>query len=127
MINFDQKFLGISLKYWILFCFIVLFCCYSVKENMTNTLNKPKLILYWAEWCPHCKNFLPVWNEFKNKVKNTNKYDIENYDCAKTQNRPICDVNDIPGYPTVIKQIGNNRIEYQGPRTVDGLMKFFEQ
>lgn len=127
MINLNQKILNLSLKYWlIVLVIVVLLFSYTCKENMTNTSSKPKLILYWANWCPHCETFLPKWNQFKNSI-NTDNLDIEDYDCAKTENENKCNVSDIPGFPTVIKQIGENRIEYQGPRTVKGLRDFINQ
>ena len=119
MIDINQKILNIPLCYWIIGIAILLIYN-TTRENMVNPI-KPQIILYHANWCPHCKNFLPIWNEFKNKVNNNKKCDIVDYDCAETE----CNVTDVPGYPTIIKQIGDERIEYEGPRTVDGLMNFF--
>ena len=122
MINFEQKILGISLKYWILCCVIILIYNYSVKETMAN--HKRKVILYWADWCGYSNQFKPIWDEFKANYTGDD-YDIIDINCAKENNKEKCRKhNDIEGFPTVVKQSGSRRDVYQGPRSIEGLNKF---
>lgn len=38
--------------------------------SIKNNGNKPGMLLVWAEWCPHCINFKPVYKELSNRLKN---------------------------------------------------------
>jgi len=83
--------------------------------NESNTNNK-KLILYHANWCGHCKHFLPVWKQFVEKHPEINTEDIECSNDSKCAN--------IEGFPTVILFKGDQQIQYNGERTIDALYNF---
>jgi hypothetical protein len=79
-----------------------------------------KVILSKVEWCGHCKDFLPVFNESKNLIKNNNMFknvsvDFEVYDME--QDKGIFEtkygelVDKVEGYPTVfLAQIKNDKL-----------------
>ena len=56
--------------------------------NDINTIvpNKLKFVLYFAHWCGHCKNFLPIWKEFKKNNTNPN-LEISEVDCEANSER----------------------------------------
>ena len=31
--------------------------------------DKPVLMLYYAEWCPHCQIFKPTWKDIQEELK----------------------------------------------------------
>lgn len=41
----------------------------SGHELEVNNPNLPSIVLFYADWCGHCRNFKPTWNEFKNQMK----------------------------------------------------------
>ena len=50
-----------------------------------NSNKQYKVILSKVEWCGHCKDFLPVFNESKNLIKNNKTFknisvDFETFD-----------------------------------------------
>jgi thiol-disulfide isomerase/thioredoxin len=85
-----------------------------------NSNNKYKVILSKVEWCGHCKDFLPVFNESKNLIKNNKTFknisvDFETFDME--QDKGIFEtkykelVDKIEGYPTVfLAQIKNDKL-----------------
>ena len=97
---------------------------------------KPKLILYWANWCGICNKIKPNWEEAKKIV------------AAKYPNLEIVDVNcddpsiskcftysngaksNLDGVPTIVLRKGTTDIEYKkdhqfrGNRSVEELVKF---
>lgn len=81
------------------------------------------LILGYADWCGHCKQFKPTWDEFKNKYQKV--IDIREVNADKQQN--VMKQLEIKGFPTVLLLKDGQRHEYSGPRTVDGLEKFVKQ
>lgn len=106
---------------------IVLFILNYIKEKpKVQDLEKfyqDKLILYYSEFCGHCKNFKPIWEQFCKENKST----IETLaiNCEKETDK--CP-DYIQGYPTVMlyKQNGE-KIMFNGQRTIQGLIDFIGQ
>lgn len=85
-----------------------------------NSNKQYKVILSKVEWCGHCKDFLPVFNESKNLIKNNKTFknisvDFETFDME--QDKGIFEtkykelVNKVEGYPTVfLAQIKNDKL-----------------
>ena len=79
-----------------------------------------KVILSKVGWCGHCTDFLPVFNESKNLIKNNKtlknvKVDFEVYDME--QDKGIFETkypnlsDKVEGYPTVfLAQVKNDKI-----------------
>ena len=79
-----------------------------------------KVILSKVEWCGHCKDFLPVFNESKNLIKNNKIFknvniNFEVYDME--EDKGIFEtkygdlVDKVEGYPTVfLAQIKNEKL-----------------
>jgi len=82
----------------------------------------PTIVLFYGEWCGHCKQFKPVWNEFE---KITNR---EFINVIKTNSEQLMTKYDIQGIP-VVKYFDNKGgiIEYNGERSVNGLADFINQ
>lgn len=56
-------------------------------ENMTNQSNKGTIILFYADWCGHCKTFKPSWDKIKYQYKNKYNFrEIEHDLFIKCQN-----------------------------------------
>lgn len=96
----------------------------SNKMNDRYNIKKPKYIvkLFYADWCPHCRRFNPIWNTIKHKFENINFKEV---DCTKyNHNLPY-----VSGYPTIAifdsneKHIGN----YEQQRTQEKIEEFFNK
>ena len=77
-------------------------------------INKPQVILAKAILCPHCTQFMPIYEKASEDYGN--KYDFSWYDFADDAPIPNKDnfendheglVNIIDGYPTVIIKLNN--------------------
>jgi len=78
---------------------------------------KPKsLTLYWAEWCPHCHDLIPIWKKLGSDYKGIRIEAIE-------EKQSKFKVN---SYPTIIFRDGNNMEKYEGSRTKVALTKFLK-
>lgn len=91
-------------------------------SNKQVNKEKPTLYLFKADWCPHCKQFLPLWNKLSKKY---NHIDYKTMDSEK--NRKQIQQWEVTGYPTIIYKINNKAIEYNGPRTIKDLSEFIEK
>ena len=45
----------------------------KVQENYISNLNE-SIILFYADWCGHCKTYKPLWNKFKQQYANKNNF-----------------------------------------------------
>ena len=77
------------------------------KPAPKNILDKPApkyiLKLFFADWCPHCTHFKPVWDKIKLKYKD--KILFENVNCTDTN--PGLDY--VQGLPTIALYDHSNR------------------
>jgi len=78
-----------------------------------------KVTLYYANWCGHCKNFISTWNSLKPYFQKNN---IQFKDYEESQNSKIIGDNNIKSFPTIIIEKNGIKYEYNGERTVDGLI-----
>lgn len=87
--------------------------------------------LVHAEWCGHCKELKPKWDEMKSKINPSQSHieikEVEESDTRGIselkQNHSSLEING--GYPTIFKISPVGKIEYyQGEREVDSLVKW---
>jgi thiol-disulfide isomerase/thioredoxin len=98
-------------------------------KKQNNQQYNIKIYNFYADWCGYSIQFKPIWNKFENKIKlNMNKYNIidirgiEESDCTE-----MCNKYNIQGFPTIIFDINDKPIIYQGERTVESLELFLTQ
>jgi len=83
-----------------------------------------KVYNFNTSWCGYSKNFQPIWDEFMNKHHGKNNVIVKDVKCDDESNahsQKLCKTYEVPGYPTIIFEHNNNKIDYMGPRTVEGL------
>lgn len=93
----------------------------AIKEN------KPALFLCYADWCGHCRSFLPTWQRIKKSLqasKDINVVEVS-YDHMELLPRAL---QNIRGFPTIqIVRNGKVSKEYQGDREHDAIVSFTMQ
>lgn len=99
---------------------------YNINEN------KKKLNIYnfYAPWCPHSTNFLPIWNNFSEYINNNKSkynFDINVQSIICDENMDMCTKYEIQGLPTVIYEYNGNKTKYNNARTVESLIKFIDE
>jgi thiol-disulfide isomerase/thioredoxin len=82
-------------------------------------------IMYYADWCPHCKTIKPEFADFAKRGvvtvngKNVAVAMIEESDKAKMAGK------NVKGFPTFLYETAaGETVEYSGPRTRDAWMDF---
>ncbi len=87
------------------------------KEGFTDG-KKGKVIYYYMNGCPHCEEMDPVWAEF---IK---KSEVKAYDVDKIESKDSRKPADVVAFPTIHMVDAAGKVkEYEGPRTVEGLIK----
>lgn len=83
----------------------------------------PILILFHADWCPHCKDFMPEWQKLTKMLDGKLM-------CGDVESKsPIMAAHKIGGFPTIRlfpKGMGSPDVhqDYNGPRTAQDIMNF---
>eukprot|EP00550_Attheya_septentrionalis_P002317 CAMPEP_0198299866 /NCGR_PEP_ID=MMETSP1449-20131203/46088_1 /TAXON_ID=420275 /ORGANISM="Attheya septentrionalis, Strain CCMP2084" /LENGTH=540 /DNA_ID=CAMNT_0044001525 /DNA_START=268 /DNA_END=1890 /DNA_ORIENTATION=+ len=71
----------------------------------TSTSNGPRLVEFYAPWCPHCQHFKSHYIELGRKINDLAKQigapEVKIYAVSCTANKPICLRQGIHGYPVL--------------------------
>lgn len=104
----------------------------SEKDFTGNVLdtykNNKVMILFKAEWCGYCKQFMPVFTELSKNYRGDVIFAVIDIDANKEL---LMTINSflygykVQGFPTVV-MYNNGYYEetYQGPRTINNLVNY---
>ena len=108
-----------------------------LKEGMTNDITSDdledhvksgtKLVLFYADWCGHCKKIKPLWEETANEV-NEPELKMIKINCGEgtSADQKIMKKYSIDGYPTIIKFVNGKPSLYRGDRDSDSFKDVFQ-
>jgi thiol-disulfide isomerase/thioredoxin len=96
-----------------------------------ETSNKvAHLMLFYVDWCPHCKTAKPEWNSLKEEYdgKTINGYIVvfEEYNCTdeSSEIEELINKYKIEGYPTIKLIKDNQVVEYDAKPTKATMEQF---
>lgn len=101
------------------------------KDNSNMTQKEAEIIMFYVDWCPHCKTSKPIWEKIKEKYENQNingyRLLFKEINCTKENDDEVVSMlnkYNIEGYPT-IKMIKDNQvIEYDAKLSEDTMTQF---
>lgn len=106
---------------------------YANRENVPEnkkTNQTATLMLFYVDWCPHCKTAKPEWESLKSEYdgKTINGYTVLfiEYNCT-TETEEISELMNkynIEGYPTIKLVKDNQVIEYDAKPTKSTMEQF---
>ncbi len=93
-------------------------------NNLSNNFNKGDwIVLYYAEWCGHCKTMKPEWDKFISQMKpnkHLNIADVNSNFMNDLQHKPVVD-----GFPTInMYNNGNVIAKFDDERVSDKMRSF---
>ena len=102
----------------------------AIKGGFDNfTSSKTKVLLFWADYCGHCKKLkAKEWPEFvKNaKVKNIEVVEVQADAPLTKEGKAAFDIvggqSAVPGYPYIVKVVNGTTQPYVGDRTSGSLL-----
>lgn len=103
------------------------------RENIPKEQNSNKtatLMLFYVDWCPHCKTAKPEWDSLKSEYdgKSINGYTIHftEHNCTNesAEVAQLMDKYTIEGYPTIKLSKDNQIIEYDAKPTKSTMEQF---
>uniref|UniRef100_A0A674CZV2 Protein disulfide isomerase family A, member 5 n=1 Tax=Salmo trutta TaxID=8032 RepID=A0A674CZV2_SALTR len=96
-------------------------------DDFREVLKKKKhaLVMFYAPWCPHCKNAVPHFTTAADLFKEDRKIAYAAVDCTKGQNQELCKQESVEGYPTFnYYNYGKFAEKYNGDRGEAGFIGF---
>ena len=96
-----------------------------VRSGFQSGSGKTEFIMYYADWCPHCKTALPEFEKLSNKplVVNGLPVNFTKYEASKDADK-VKGAN-VKGFPTfVLTTTEGQTAEYTGKRTADDILAF---
>jgi protein disulfide-isomerase-like protein len=97
-------------------------------SNLDNQVKSgTKLVLFYADWCGHCKKIKPVWDETAKEV-NVDEVKMIKVNCGEgtDEDQRVMKKYSIDGYPTIIKFVNGKATLYQGDRDSDSFKEMFQ-
>jgi thiol-disulfide isomerase/thioredoxin len=88
-----------------------------VDDNKTG-----ELILFFTNWCPHCKSTIEKWNLYKEKYSLDYKISFRQVDCELNSNE--ASIYNIESYPTIILRVNDKKYEYDSDFSNKTMDKF---
>jgi thiol-disulfide isomerase/thioredoxin len=90
-----------------------------------------EIFFFHVDWCPHCKNAMPIWKQFKDeydgKTINNHKIQCNSVDCTNEEDSNVAAIihqYKLESYPTVILLVDNNKIDFDAKITKSALEQF---
>ena len=138
-----SKFLKSRLKKSLFVILVVLFFILALQnlsmienfESTPKTLNpdllkgdNKKLVLFYADWCKHCKNIKSDWDSASKVVNRDDNIKMIKINCGDNNNneqKKIMEKYEINGYPTILVLQNAKLIsDYDGDRDKQSLIEF---
>jgi len=95
-------------------------------QNPTTAPSVKEFVLYYADWCPHCKTVVP---EFKTLAPNGKvvvggqEVKVSAYEVSKEPEKHAA--ANVTGYPTIkFSDVDGTTTEYKGSRTAAAFLQF---
>lgn len=101
-----------------------------VPGESNNSKKEAEIILFYVDWCPHCKTAKPEWNKVKAQYdgKDINGYIVVFTEINCTEETPETEkmiaTYKIEGYPTIKLLKENEVIEYDAKPKEETLVQF---
>ena len=94
---------------------------------LNNHLNLSVFFLLWANWCPHCKLFLPIWRNLSDYEIYQNKLLFSEIECES--NRGFCKTFPGDSYPRLYWYDFNSKTytKYLGERNSEHCQEFIDK
>ena len=94
-----------------------------------NTDKPYSLVFFYMDTCPHCVDFKPIWQKFRNGFEGSDKAAKVCLGEASAENEAVLEKYGVNSFPTVllIPSNGTSPIPFNSERTVAELQTFIDK
>lgn len=94
-------------------------------EELPSKLNKDKqLVLFYANWCGHCKKMKPDWDSASQEVGNEKMIKVDVGEGTSEQKK-MMEKYDVQGFPTILVFENGEYVSKHEERTKKSFLDFF--
>lgn len=115
-----------NLMYLLLIVVVIglLYMFFCNKPLKGGNKNNSVFVLYYVNWCPHCRVVKPEWE----KLEEDNDLNIVVKKINCEENEKIAEEKNIEGFPTIQLEYTNGEVKsYEGERTYSGFKEFLNK
>ncbi|GMI09619.1 hypothetical protein TrLO_g6565 [Triparma laevis f. longispina] len=95
-------------------------------SNFESTVStKNTLVKFYQEWCGHCKNMKPTYDQLSKEYYNNAGVVIADVNCGSEPE--LCEAYGVTGYPTIKYWVKGEENDYGGGRDYDSLKTFAQE
>lgn len=100
-----------------------------VRQGFQSGSGRNEFVLYYAEWCPHCKTTVPEFDKLaSNGTVTVNGKTVHCMKYEADASPEVMQTKSIQGFPTLRFESAEGKIvEYKGTRDADGFLKFLNE
>jgi protein disulfide-isomerase A1 len=93
-------------------------------DEVVKKSSKNVIVEFYAPWCGHCKQLIPVWEKLGEKYKGSDKIIVAKMDATANEMEDL----KIHSFPTIKMYLAksNKAIDFGGERTFEAFVKFIE-
>ena len=96
--------------------------------DMVENTNKHTIVLFFADWCGHCQNLKPAWNQVADKLKSKRNIQVLEVEDTHLDAIPKKYKKSLLGYPSIQKFKGGKLVEqFTGNRTPEEILTFAQK
>ncbi len=97
----------------------------SVEQFKTQTQKGYWVILYYADWCPHCNSMKPEWLKFATKYRNNPSINVADVESNFLSHIGEQHKQNVQGFPTIVSCMKGRKInDFTGERTSSAIDSF---
>lgn len=138
----NKLFVGISVAVILIIVIVGLYYFYAKSqepfssnnlENGENSGKEAKLMFFYANWCPHCKEAKPEWKKVTEyySTHSINGYKLKciEYDCTEPSAEidSVMDKYSVDSYPTVILEANGSTHSLTVKPTLQSIQNFVDE
>ncbi|GMI10864.1 hypothetical protein TrVE_jg626 [Triparma verrucosa] len=92
-------------------------------SNFESTVStKNTLIKFYQDWCGHCKNMKPAYDQLSSEYSDDSNVVIADVNCGTEPE--LCEANEVTGYPTIKYWVKGSENSYNLGRDYSSLKDF---
>lgn len=97
----------------------------STCEELPSKLNKDKqLVLFYANWCGHCKKMKPDWDSASQEIGNEKMIKVDVGEGTPEQKK-MMEKYDVQGFPTILVFENGEYVAKHEERSKESFLDFF--